>query len=151
MGFPDYTQRPAWSAQSGSWDYRDPRTSLPMPWHLLRLRLLPRPSWSKSIALSRRTPTTHPSRERVCVPPFFKGLATILSWALQGGFQQVHSWASHPSAHVRNLRSVRKAAREWALCCIALSLWASLKCLANWASFARLEGVCQEKSNEKRN
>jgi hypothetical protein len=46
---------------------------------------------------------------------------------------------------------VRKATREWTRCCIALSLSASLNCLAKGADCARLEGGCQEKNDEKDN
>ena len=75
----------------------------------------------------------------------------VLSWVLLRGFQQIHSQAIHPSAQVRNLRSLRNARREWTRGCIALSLLVSLKCLANGGNCARLEGTCQEKSNEKSN
>jgi hypothetical protein len=74
-----------------------------------------------------------------------------VSWASLRGFQQIHSQAIHPSAQVRNLKSLRNARREWTRGCIALSLLVSLKCLANGGNCACLEGTCQEKSNEKSN
>ena len=43
------------------------------------------------------------------------------------------------------------ARRDWTRCCLVPSLSASLRSLANWANCPRLEGVCQQKSDEKNN
>ena len=73
-------------------------------------------------------------------------LGKVLSWVLLRGFQQVHSRAIHPSAHLRNLRSVRNTKRECTQYCIALSLLALLKSLANWQNFVHLFLICQLES-----